>query len=42
MEPDFREIGLCHLQYITRIGQKHIAPLLVESHKLVFPFFKCL
>ena len=33
---DFREVALCHLQHIGRIGKKHIAALTVGGHKLMF------
>lgn len=42
MEPDLREIRLCHLKDVVGIGEKNIAPFLVSCHKLMLPFFECL
>ena len=35
VETYFREIALRHLEHIARIGEKYIAPVAVECHKLV-------
>ena len=40
MEAYFREIGLSHLQDIVAVGEKHIAPVAVDSHKLMFAFLE--
>ena len=40
MKTYFWKIRLCHLQHIIRIGQKYIPSFFIQSHKLMFPFFK--
>ena len=35
MELDFREILLCHLKHITRVGKENVASLGIERHELM-------
>ncbi len=42
MEPDIREILLCHGQHIAGIGQIDVAPFFVERHILGFTFLEIL
>ncbi len=37
---DFREICLCHLKHIVRVGKEDIASLAVNGHELMFAFFE--
>mgnify|MGYP001772402803 CR=1 FL=1 len=40
VEFNFGEVGLCHLQDVTGVGEEDVAAVAVYSHKLVFAGFE--